>query len=105
MGIEVVININDFIIASVQLGRNFSSDVGQDFVIRSRSGHPDHFRPPHSFIFLTHLASCFVLQRLEAIMLELKSSNNSEVLRQIGGYSGSTNNYRESRCNRCIMKE
>ena len=27
---------------------------------------------------------CFVLRRLEEIMLELKSSNNAEIIRQIG---------------------
>jgi hypothetical protein len=48
--------------------------------------------------------SCFVLQRLEAIMLELKSSNNSEVLRQIGGYSGALTTYKESRCKSCMDK-
>lgn len=48
--------------------------------------------------------NCYVLKRLEAIMLELKSSNNSEVLRQIGGYASSSMSYKETKCKSCIGK-
>ncbi|QLH74976.1 MAG: hypothetical protein HPY73_05675 [Methanomassiliicoccales archaeon] len=47
---------------------------------------------------------CYVLRRLETIMLELKSSNNSEVLRQIGGCFGSTMCYKISGCKACLEK-
>ncbi|MFA5311961.1 MAG: hypothetical protein WC375_01425 [Methanomassiliicoccales archaeon] len=48
--------------------------------------------------------SCYVLKRLEAIMLELKSVNNSEVLREIGGYAGSALCYKDSRYKACMEK-
>ena len=48
--------------------------------------------------------SCYVLKRLEAIMLEIKSANNSEVLREIGGYVNSNAGYRENTCTQCGLK-
>jgi hypothetical protein len=48
--------------------------------------------------------SYYVLKCLESIMLELKSSNNSEVLREIGGYASSALCYKDSRCKACMEK-
>lgn len=42
---------------------------------------------------------CYVLRRLQDVMLEMKSSNNAEILREIGGHKREP--FDESRCGEC----